>query len=1012
MEPGVPADPIRVAIDLETTGLRPEQDVIIEIGAVKFAGTRILDTFQSFVNISSSLPYRIHRLTGITNADLRHAPQLSALLAPLRAFIGPAPLVGHSVAFDASFLRRVGLAQHNPLLDTYELASMLLPDLPSYTLASVAETLQIPSSVNHRALADADQSRAVFLALLERLTGLDDATIAQLVALPAPDGWSPGLLIKAEARRREETMATSSIAQAFAHAASSAQPEPSRPLGAGIDPSLKTMKVFEENPAEFTPPEPPLAVAEAEREATPAGARERGEILGAFMRDGGALLLEVERTEAALLQTLADVARSVAATPGGRVIIAASDGEEMKRVARSLLPRARALAGLDEAQTPIAELAEREGYFSLRRWFGVAREDLGQPLSAEVTRGLAKLTIWSRETRTGLRADLTLSGPESDAWARARSGPEFADAEGDCPYRAEGYCFVERAERRARAAALIVTTHAALAARLTGRDTLLPDVARVVILDGRQIEDELRRQRTFTLDGPSALALLDMLAHGTRRKAGCSPSPRCSRSSRSARGSGAATSSVRGRPSSRRVTPSARFSRPARSATPAPAPPARSLSTMAALRVDSMMRASEGWKSLARVWEECCEAFAGVAATAQEAADALAQAEGAMTPRACGARADLLGLARRIGSMTESGSEILSGARVADTVCWLRAPQTYQWNEPPRDRRNGQNGQNATPPNVNAQDATPTEAPTARDTLLDEAPALVAAPTRVGEYLAPLWAAGHGVAIVGWALSVGGEFEHTRGSLGLPETTRTVSSTPDYSQQTLLCLPIDAPEPAAQSYHAQFESLIVSLARALEGDLVVIFPSHAALRTAAAGIRRTLERHDILTLAQGMDGSARQPLADLHQPAAHGAAGRGRVLGWRGAALSRARVRGSGADTIPAAERSAGGGAGRSLGRPTGAIHDATGRAEAAAGARRPRLEPSAPQRRRALRPPPPDAQLWRHHPRRAAPVRAVPGPSGRPGRAHRRLDAGVELTIIGRLTHRSISGWISHVES
>jgi Rad3-related DNA helicase len=146
----------------------------------------------------------------------------------------------------------------------------------------------------------------------------------------------------------------------------------------------------------------------------------------------------------------------------------------------------------------------------------------------------------------------------------------------------------------------------------------------------------------------------------------------------------------------------------------------------------------------------------------------------------------------------------------------------------------------------------------ARDALVTETPLLHAAPTQVGALLAPLWAEGRGMAALGWALSVGGDFELTRGALGLPETAHAIAATPDYSRQTLLCLPTDAPEPAAQSYHAQFETLIVSLARALEGDVIAIFPSHAALRTAAMGIRRTLERYDILVLAQGIDGSARQ----------------------------------------------------------------------------------------------------------------------------------------------------------
>lgn len=241
-----------------------------------------------------------------------------------------------------------------------------------------------------------------------------------------------------------------------------------------------------------------------------------------------------------------------------------------------------------------------------------------------------------------------------------------------------------------------------------------------------------------------------------------------------------------------------------------------------------------------------------------------------MAPRALGAQADLLGLARRLDEALERGADVIAGQRGDSIVCWLRAPQSQQpqQGELSRDRRNGQrNGaaagssasDGASEPLLPAEEEEEArEQGDIRDTLIAEAPTLFAAPSQIGSLLAPLWAEGRGVAALGWSLSVGGDFEYTRGALGLPETTRTIAAMPDYSGQTLLCLPSDAPEPAAQSYHAQFEGLIVSLARALEGDVVAIFPSHAALRAAAMGIRRTLERYDILVLAQGIDGSARQ----------------------------------------------------------------------------------------------------------------------------------------------------------
>ncbi len=863
-------EPVRVAIDLETTGLRPEQDVIIEIGAVKFVGAQILDTFQSFVSASASLPYRIHRLTGITNGDLRRAPPLGALMTPLRAFIGSAPLVGHSVSFDAAFLRRAGLAHRNPLIDTYELASMLLPDLPSYTLASVADALHVPSSIHHRALADADLSRAVFLALMERLGALDTATIGELAALPSADGWTPAYLLKAEARQREEAISASPFASLLA-AAPVAQS-----VGLGVSPAVLTMAVaLESRPETNTPSE-----ASSARAAVGAAPKEPWASLAAFMREGGALLMELERNEDALVQALAEVARGAASMPvGERVMIAASDGEEMKRVARTLLPRAIALAGLDAAQLGVAELDEREGYLCLQRWFGVARENQGQTLSTEVIRGLAKLTVWAHETRSGLRADVALSGAEADAWTRARSGPEFADTISDCPYRDAGYCFVTRGAQRAEAATIIVTTQAALAARLIGRNALLPASVRTIILDGRQFEDELRRQQTFTLDVASALGPLDGLATGDaddQHGGLLHVVATLAQGPESQRERGWAHAVERAREAAFAVFGALRAvmqesqERNTRGG-------AREGFDNGSLRIDAAVRASRAWELLLREWAAFSSDLSAVAEIAREAARSLKPSDESaveLSPRAQGAQADLLALAQRMGALVERGGDIFSGARVENTVCWLRAPQfqQFQQGEPARDRRPDQRngGASGTPGTTGTSDAAgdaatepaaPDEASARRDAqmaLIAESPTLSAAPTQVGALLAPLWADGHGVAALGWALSVGGDFEYTRGALGLPEATRVIAATPDYSAQTVLCLPTDAPEPAAQSYHAQFEALIVSLARALDGDVVAIFPSHAALRTAALGIRRTLERYDILTLAQGIDGSARQ----------------------------------------------------------------------------------------------------------------------------------------------------------
>ena len=185
------SQPVRVAIDLETTGLYHEQDVIIEVGAVKFAGSEVIDTFASLVSINMSLPYRIQRLTGIRPDELRSAPPLSSLHGQLRTFLGDAPLVGHNVGFDVAFLQKVGLARRNPLIDTWELASLLLPNQPNYSLGALGEALGIPADVHHRALADAQLTRELFLLLLQRIEATEASLARTLRDLPAAPEWTP-----------------------------------------------------------------------------------------------------------------------------------------------------------------------------------------------------------------------------------------------------------------------------------------------------------------------------------------------------------------------------------------------------------------------------------------------------------------------------------------------------------------------------------------------------------------------------------------------------------------------------------------------------------------------------------------------------------------------------------------------------------------------------------------------------------------------------------------------------
>src|SRR5205085_3952809 len=108
MPASAPAERPLVSIDLEMTSPRPEAQEIIEIGAVKFVGDRVVGTFSTLVQPPVPLPYNIQLLTGIRPPDLARAPQLEAVAPRLRAFIGDAPLVAHTVSSDVGALARKG----------------------------------------------------------------------------------------------------------------------------------------------------------------------------------------------------------------------------------------------------------------------------------------------------------------------------------------------------------------------------------------------------------------------------------------------------------------------------------------------------------------------------------------------------------------------------------------------------------------------------------------------------------------------------------------------------------------------------------------------------------------------------------------------------------------------------------------------------------------------------------------------------------------------------------------
>ncbi len=157
-----------VAIDIETTGLNDERDAVIEIGAVKFKGHRVEDEWTSLINPGRHIPEFITALTGISDVEVRRAPRLPDIAHELEAFVGNAPVVGHNIRFDLGFLQKqAGILRYNEIIDTYELAAVLMPTASRYNLGALGKQLGILLPATHRALDDARVTMAALNKLLE-----------------------------------------------------------------------------------------------------------------------------------------------------------------------------------------------------------------------------------------------------------------------------------------------------------------------------------------------------------------------------------------------------------------------------------------------------------------------------------------------------------------------------------------------------------------------------------------------------------------------------------------------------------------------------------------------------------------------------------------------------------------------------------------------------------------------------------------------------------------------------
>jgi predicted DnaQ family exonuclease/DinG family helicase len=480
--------PEYAALDLETTGLDPARDRVIEVGAVAFTPERISDTMERLVDPGRAVPEMVLRLTGIKPEELRGAASPEVALRELAEFLRGRQPVGHGARLDVDFLTAAGLWDPTQeILDTLDVARILLPAAASHSLPLLAVEMGFSQPRPHRALDDADATRQLLLRLREEAAAYDEGLKESMLALVAPYEWS--------------------IARFFAEALTAPNPDPmpasavrSHSARSGKDPGRPP-----EDPvvmAALLGPDGPLAGAlpgyehrEAQLQMLLAVAQIQGR--------GGSLVVEAGTgTGKSLAYLVPSIARAV--RHGERVVVSTNTHTLQEQLMTKDLPALREWLPWDFTA---CLLKGRSNYVSLRRW----RRYLAEVChDADELRFKLKVLVWLHSTESGDRSELRLHGREEVFWARIASDPL------DCVgiHCTKEDCYVHRARAEAEAADLVVVNHALLLADAEVGGGLLPPFEHLVIDEAHHLEEAATKGLRQEVDGPGLRALLERLAGG------------------------------------------------------------------------------------------------------------------------------------------------------------------------------------------------------------------------------------------------------------------------------------------------------------------------------------------------------------------------------------------------------------------------------------------------------------------------------------------------------------------
>lgn len=490
-----------VAIDLETTGLDSTKDFIIEIGAVRMRNGVVTEELSILVKPPVTIPPYVTHLTGITQDDVENAPLIEDVLPKLVEFVGNSPIIAHSNALEVGFMQtRYGMFQDNVMIDTYEIGAILFPRAVRYNLKSLSQDMGITLDNAHRALDDARATALLYWVFWNKLLELPDAIIAEICDLSRDLEWESAPVFNAvfeEKRLAGISYTPNELFMALPDITSDAVVSD---IPRGAVSILIEEYIGKDGTFSTTIPNFEYRPQQVDIASTIARSFEMNDHL--MVEAGTGVGKSIGYLMPAILW---------AKSQNKRVVISTNTINLQDQLIGKDIPLLE--QGLNIPFTATV-LKGKNNYLCPRRIETIRRF---RPQNATELRLFAKILIWTLESQSGDKSEITLRGSiEHEVWNRFTAQDENCGYD-RCESEMKGICPFYRARKTAEKAQLVIVNHVLLLSdALTPNSRVLPEYDYLVIDEAHQLEEAVTNSLTARIDANTIIRYLSDL--GTTQK--------------------------------------------------------------------------------------------------------------------------------------------------------------------------------------------------------------------------------------------------------------------------------------------------------------------------------------------------------------------------------------------------------------------------------------------------------------------------------------------------------------